>query len=92
MCGRGELLRSTSVAVPKDGGVVGQVPRELARIGLAMKLSTATHTQWHTYTCTFSTCVHLDYVCMNCRPQTGSSGPWGEACNGGKITLYRKFA
>ena len=27
-----------AVAVPKDGGVVGQVPRELARIGLASYL------------------------------------------------------
>ena len=31
-------------------------------------------------------------TCMNCRPQVAPVAHSGGACNGGKMTLYRKFA
>ena len=46
--------------------------------------STHAHAHAHAHTYTLNT-LHLDYTCINCRPQTGLCGPQGGTCNGGKI-------
>ena len=45
---------------------------------------TSTHAHAHAHTYTLNT-LHLDYTCINCRPQTGLCGLQGGTCNGGKL-------
>ena len=80
-------------------------PRDYMAGGRAESLASGNHlrsvkkakTSFQTICYMLHTRLQLFYTCNTCTrarttvPQTGSSGPRGGACNGGKIILYSNF-